>query len=48
MTYNAPDFAYIHTSNKLKMWVIERKASDGMNFIILIQLGSLYLMRLKA
>ena len=31
MTYNyyAPVFAYIHMSNKLKMRVLERNASDG-------------------
>ena len=32
--------------NKLKMRVLERNASDGVNPIILIQFGSLYLTRL--
>ena len=36
------------TSTKLKMRVLERNASDGVNPIILIQLGSLYLTRLES
>ena len=49
MTYNyyAPVFAYIHTSNKLKMRVLESNTSDGVNPIILIQFESLYLTRLS-
>ena len=39
-------FAYIHAWNKLKMRVLERNASDGVNPIILIRFGSLYLTRL--
>ena len=50
MTYYAPVFTYIHASRNLptKMRVLERNASDGVNPIILIQLGSLYLTRLIA
>ena len=40
MTYTSV-FAYIHASNKQKVWVYKHNASDEVNPIILIQFGSL-------